>query len=228
MKTFHFREIAVAADNKELKMMRRFFLYVQFFLFLLVVGSASTAYSAETAGMPSYGKGPVELIVFTDYFCPPCAMIETDLEPAVLRLLAQGRVKVTFVDVPGHGKDSVLYAKYFLFAAQGAPGYKNAMHARNILFGLAKQNIVRTDAEIEKAFVAKKVAFKSYDLKPVFAELDKTIKQYKIKTTPTCILKYSEADARIYAGTVEIRDNLLPELQALYKKSKAVDKKSKR
>ena len=121
----------------------------------------------------------------------------------------------------------MLYARYFLYAAQGAPGYKNALRARNILFELAKQNIAKTDAEIEKTFVAKKIAFKSYDPKPVFAMLDKTIQQYKIKSTPTWLLKYSEADARVYVGPGEIRNNLLPELKALDTKSKAAGKKGK-
>ena len=56
-------------------MMRRFYLFVQLLSFILVVGNAAAAYSAETAGMPSYGKGPVELIVFSDYFVPTASRL---------------------------------------------------------------------------------------------------------------------------------------------------------
>lgn len=196
-----------------------FCLFVRLFLILVVFGNAAITYSAETATMPTYGRGPKELIVFTDYFCPPCMAIEKDLEPAIQKLLSRGRVKVIFVDVPGH-EYTALYAKYFLFSTQGAPGYKNVMHARNVLFALAKQNLAKTEAEIEKAFAAKGVAFKSFNPKPVYAEWNKILTRYKIKTTPTCILKYSEADTRIYTGTVEISNGLLPELKALGKNIK--------
>lgn len=226
MQTKHLRQPEKVIDDQRIETIRRrrssffFYRFILWLPLLVAFGSVAVTHGAETAAVPSYGKGPVELIVFTDYFCPPCAMIETDLGPAILKLMARGRVKVTFVDIPGHGKDSVLYAKYFLFSTQGAPGYKNAMHARDVLFDLARQNTVKTDAEVEQTFTAKGVAFKAFNTKPVYAEWDKAIKRYKIRTTPTCILKYSETNIRTYTGTVEIRNHLLPELKALAKNSK--------
>jgi len=181
--------------------------------------SANAAPGSDLADAPSYGKGPKELIVFSDYFCPPCMTIEADLEPAIQKLLAKGDVKVTFVDFPGH-QPTAMYAKYFLFAANGATGYKNAMLARNVLFTLSKQNLAKTDGEIEKAFTEQGVVFKPFNLKPVYAEWNKIIKKHKIKTTPTCILKLSEGDVRVYEGSVEIRNGLFPELEAPWRKSK--------
>ena len=55
---------------KEFIMMRRFYLLVQLFLFLFVIGTATAGYSAEAAGVPSYGKGPVELIIFFGLLLP--------------------------------------------------------------------------------------------------------------------------------------------------------------
>jgi protein-disulfide isomerase len=139
-------------------------------------------------------------------------LIEANLEPAIMKVLAEGDIKVTFVDMPFHPL-TPLYAKYFLFATRGAGGYKNAMHARNVLFGLSKQNMAKTEADIEKAFKAQGVAYKHFDVKPVLAEWEKIFKQYKIKSTPTCILIYSATGVRTYKGTNEIRNNLIPELE---------------
>lgn len=182
-------------------------------------GSVMPVDSADAQDIPSYGKGPRELIVFSDYFCPPCMTMEGDLEPAINKLLAKGDVKVTFVDYPGH-KPTGMYAKYFLFSTQGDPGYKNAMHARNVLFSLSKQNLAKTNEEIEKAFKAQGVVFKPFNPKPVFSAWEQMISKHKITTTPTCILKFSETDIRKYEGTVEIRNGLLPELENLGKKIK--------
>jgi hypothetical protein len=191
------------------------------YLFFSMTFSGATipVYGAEGSSVPSYGKGPKELIVFTDYFCPPCMTLEADLEPAINKLLTRGDVKVTFVDMPLH-KLTPMYAKYFLFATQGASGYKNAMHARSVLFMLSKQTLAKTEAEIEKAFTEQNVAFMPFDPKPVYSEWNQIIKAYKITTTPTCILKYSATDVRKFDGSIEIRNNLLPELEATGKKSK--------
>ncbi|MDQ5984459.1 MAG: hypothetical protein CSYNP_00154 [Syntrophus sp. SKADARSKE-3] len=182
-------------------------------LSLVMISAAVAPVFASDATVPSYGKGPRELIVFTDYWCPPCMMIEANLEPAIMKVLAQGDIKITFVDMPFHTL-TPLYAKYFLFATRGAGGYKNAMHARKVLFGLSKQNLAKTESDIENAFKAQGVAFKHFDVKPVFAEWEKIFNQYKIKSTPTCILINSATSIRTYKGTVEIRNNLIPELEA--------------
>jgi hypothetical protein len=190
------------------------------FMTVALAGWSSPAWGADTSAVPSYGKGPKELIVFSDYFCPPCMTIEADLEPAINKLLAKGDVKVTFVDFPGH-PPTAMYAKYFLYATQGAPGYKNAMRARTVLFTLSKQNLAKTEAEIEKAYIENGVAFKIFNPKPTYSEWNLIIKKHKIATTPTCVLKYSETDVRKYEGTTEIRNGLLPELEAQGKKNKS-------
>jgi len=187
------------------------------FLIASLPGIVPLATGADPSLIPSYGKGPVELIVFTDYFCPPCMTIEGDLEPAIKKLLQQGQVKVIFVDIPGH-KQTAMYAKYFLFATRGAAGHENAVQARNVLFGLSKQNLAKTEAEIEKAFQEKGVAFKPFDPKPVYGAWNLLMKKHKITDTPTCVLKYSETDVRKFVGSVEIRNGLLPELAAKGKK----------
>ena len=195
------------------------FLIVSILLLGMSFAGSTGADGADPTAIPSYGKGPRELIVFTDYFCPPCMAVEAELEPAIQKLLARGDVRVIFVDVPFHALTS-MYAKYFLFSTRGNAGYKNAMHARNVLFTLSKQNRAKTEAEIEKAFVEQGVAYKPFNPKPVYAAWNQLMKKHKITNTPTCILKQSETDVQRYVGTVEIREKLLPELAALGKKSR--------
>ena len=50
------------------------------FVVLTFSGSATPAYGAERPSAPSYGNVPYELIIFTDYFCPPCQSVESEME----------------------------------------------------------------------------------------------------------------------------------------------------
>ena len=170
-------------------------------------GSATPAYGAERSLVPSYGRGKYELIIFTDYFCPPCQLIESEIDPALVEFLSRGGLKVTFVDFPGH-KETPLYAKYFLYAARAGTDYKSALHVRRVLFSLAKKRSALTEEELKMEMTLQGVSFTPYDLTPVYPELNKLMGTYKIKSTPTCVIKYSNNDIRKYTGTFEIRNGL--------------------
>ncbi|HEX7627777.1 MAG TPA: hypothetical protein VF354_02510, partial [Candidatus Methanoperedens sp.] len=62
----------------------------------IVVGSGS----AQELNMPfpSYGTGPVEVRLYTDYFCPPCRAMEPDVEPLLRDLLKKNAIHLTLVD----------------------------------------------------------------------------------------------------------------------------------
>jgi protein-disulfide isomerase len=174
----------------------------------MVILSVTSFAVAEQSLVPSYGEGKYELFVFTDYFCPPCQGLEADMEPALKRLLATtGGVRVTFVDVPLH-QYSLLYIKYFLYAANAGAKNKDILRARNILFSLAKSNTVTTEDDLANALRKQRVAFKPYDLKNVFAALTEIVRKHNIRSTPTCIVKYSDTDVRKYTGGDEIKKGL--------------------
>lgn len=181
-------------------------------------GSATPAYAEERTFAPSYGKGSWELIIFTDYFCPPCQRAEADLKPVIEKLLSQGNIQITFVDFPGYPQTS-MYAKYFLYAAKADTGYKNSMMARDALFTLAIQNNIKTEAALGKAIKDKGIALKVFNHKLVFKEWKMMIDTYKITQTPTCILKYSNKYLRKFSDADEIHNELLPELKAMETKS---------
>jgi uncharacterized membrane protein/thiol-disulfide isomerase/thioredoxin len=182
-------------------------------------GSATPAYAADDTSIPSYGKGSWELIIFTDYFCPPCQSIEKDLEPELERLLARGDVKITFVDFPGH-KETALYAKYFLCAVAADKGYKNIMKARNILFSLASEKKIDQESALAAALKSKNIALKMIDPKPMYNQWSAMIKRFEIDQTPTCILRFSSAYSRKYVNSDRIHAELIPELQKRFPKGK--------
>jgi len=175
-------------------------------------GSATPAYADDHTSIPSFGKGSWELLIFTDYFCPPCQSVEKDLEPELERLLARGDVKITFVDFPGH-KETPLYAKYFLSAVAADKGYKNVIKARHILFSLAAEKKVDQEYALSAALKSKKIVLKMIDPKPIYSQWSAMIKRYEIDQTPTCILRFSSAYSRKYADSEHIRTELIPELQ---------------
>jgi protein-disulfide isomerase len=177
------------------------------FVVLTFSGSVTPAYGAAMPSAPSYGAGPRELVIFTDYFCPPCQSVESDMESYLNEFLSQGGVKVTFVDMPLHPL-TPLYAKYFLYIANAGGGYKEILHARRVLFALAVMNAAVTDEALAQKLQERGVAFKPYDTKPVFEIWNRMIKEFKANATPTCFVKYSNTDIRKYLGPDEMRKGL--------------------
>jgi hypothetical protein len=54
-------------------------------------GSVTPAYGQDVVpSVPSLGKGSYEVVLFADYFCPPCLRIDTKAEPLLKKLLATG------------------------------------------------------------------------------------------------------------------------------------------
>ncbi|MBE0557916.1 MAG: thioredoxin domain-containing protein [Proteobacteria bacterium] len=178
------------------------------FVILTFSGSATPAYGAEIPTAPSYGNGPYELIIFTDYFCPPCQSVESEMDMYLNEFLSKGGVKVTFVDMPFH-KLSPLYAKYFLYVVNAGGDYKEILNARKVLFELAIAKAAATDNALGQKLNQRGVAFTPYDPKPVYAVWNRTIKQFKADATPTCVVKYSGTDIRKYIGPDDIRKGLI-------------------
>ena len=186
-----------------------------FFLILTYSGSVVPAYGADKSAIPSYGHGTHEVLIFTDYFCPPCQDLEKELDLLLESLLTKGGVKITFVDMPIH-KPTAMYARYFLYAANGSNNYKDVIRARKTLFTLAQQNTVTTEEYLKEELKTQGIVLKPYDVKPVFSEYNRIIRKYKVTSTPTCILKYSESDHHRYRDLDEIRSGL-SKLQAIKK-----------
>lgn len=171
-------------------------------------GSVTPSFAqASTGTIPSLGKGHYEIIMFADYFCPPCYRIDTKAEPLLKELLATGKVKITFIDVPFH-KQTPLYAKYYLYAVTADTGVDSVLHVRNSLFEAAQLKKIQKEDALVAYLKEQKVFWKAIDEKPIFMIMSAIIKEHNIKNTPTCIIKYSKKDSKKFIGDEEIWNGL--------------------
>jgi thiol-disulfide isomerase/thioredoxin len=170
--------------------------------------SPAPAIDADKGNIPSYGNGLHEILIFSDYFCPPCQALEPKLEPVLDALYKQGNVKIRFVDTPMH-KETPLFAKFYLYAAKAAPDYRAAMRARKVLFTLAgKENGIWIDERIEEAFRKEKVAFTPFDFRTAQPELNRLIHEHRVDSTPTCVILSPGTKVQKSTGAGDIQKGL--------------------
>jgi len=176
------------------------------YLVILLTYSASVtpAYGQNAnRGIPSLGEGAIEVIMFADYFCPPCRQIDLKADPLFKELLATGRVKIMFVDVP-FSHETPTYAKYFLYAVNANSEAKSVLHVRKVLFDAAQVKRVQSEDALVAYLKEQKISWKVMDEKSIFPLLSNNIKQNKIDQTPTCVVRYSLTDGKKYVGKDEI------------------------
>ncbi len=177
------------------------------FITLTFSGSVTPAYGADKSPVPSFGKGPCQVIVFTDYFCPPCQGLEPNLEPMLEKIHAKGRAEIIFVDMPIY-KETPLYARYYLYAANAKGGFKDVMDARRALFSIARGKTVKDEESLAKALKEKGIPFKPYDPKPVFNAWNDMIRQHKVQGTPSCVINDCRAGISNHTGGDDIMQAL--------------------
>jgi thiol-disulfide isomerase/thioredoxin len=177
-------------------------------ILLTFSGSVTPAYGqVQQPAVPSLGQGACDVTVFSDYFCPPCRQIDAKAEPLFKELLATGQVRITFVDVP-FNRATPVYAKYYLYAANADGGVETILRVRKLLFDAAQVSRIKTESALVDYLKEKAVLWKATDEKAVFPMLTAIIKENKIDTTPTCVIKYAATDIRTFIGTNEIWNGL--------------------
>jgi thiol:disulfide interchange protein DsbA len=177
-------------------------------LFGLLAALAPQVSTAAEEGVPSFGRGPQEVLVFSDYFCPPCRELESRLAPVLDAFYKQGNVKIRFVDTPMH-RETPLFAKFYLFAVRANPDYRAAVRTRQVLFALAgKENVFWMDERIEEAFRKEKIAFTPFDFRTAQPELNRLIREYRVDSTPTCVVVPPGEKPRRYTGANDILNGL--------------------
>jgi thiol-disulfide isomerase/thioredoxin len=171
-------------------------------------GTVTPAYGFDSTGsIPSLGKGPYEVVVFADYFCPPCKRIDIKAEPLLKELLATNKVKITFIDVPFHSATPI-YAKYYLYAANASPDVNSILHVRKILFEAAQTKNIQKENALVDFLKEEKILWKKLDEKSIFPMLSNVIKENNIDQTPICMIKYSAKDVKKYIGDESIWNGL--------------------
>lgn len=174
------------------------------FVLLTFSGSVTPVYGQDSVpSVPSLGRGQHEIVIFADYFCPPCRRIDTKAEPLLKELLATKKVKITFVDVPFHPATTI-YAKYYLYAANADSTAENILHVRKVLFDAAQDKKIQKEDALISHLKEQKISWKILDEKQIFPMLSAMIKENNIKATPTCIIRYSAKDVKTFVGDDEI------------------------
>ena len=171
-------------------------------------GSVTPAYGFDSTGsIPSLGKGPYEVVIFADYFCPPCKRIDIKAEPLLKELLSTNKVKIMFIDVPFHSATPI-YAKYYLYAANASPDVNSILHVRKILFEAAQTKSIQKENALVDFLKEQNILWKKLDEKSIFPMLSNIIKENNIDQTPICMIKYSAKDVKKYIGDEEIWNGL--------------------
>jgi protein-disulfide isomerase len=134
----------------------------------------------------TFGKGKIEVRLYSDYFCSACKTVEPNIEYLIADLVKRNVITITFIDTPLH-KQSALYSRYFLYILNVKKEISHALKARSVLFEAAHQNI--TDKEKLEAYLESKgMKFKLFDPQPVFKTLQQYLAIDRIRATPTCIV----------------------------------------
>jgi thiol-disulfide isomerase/thioredoxin len=155
---------------------------------MLSLLSASGLYAqGQGVPFPQYGKGPIQVRIYTDYFCPPCRAMEPSVEPILQDLLKQNAITLTLIDVPYHHL-TPLYAKYFLYAMKKKNDSDHAFRVRNVLITATADRNMTTEARIEKLFNSEGIPYTAFEARSVFDRYNDLIKEDKIQATPTCVI----------------------------------------
>jgi uncharacterized membrane protein len=200
-----------------------FFFLVMFFLLarhlkkwviilLIAAGLLFTSFTFNGSIIPSYGEesypqfgadsARVEIIVYSDYFCPHCRKIDGQVNVMLEKL--KDRAKIRFVDVPLHA-GSLEYAEVFLYAwFVSGNKLRTAVEVRKLLFEAA---LKKTDeAGVIALLKSKGISVKSdrERARSIFRSFyNKSLKTDKVNATPAVVIIKS-GKRKKYEGGKEI------------------------
>lgn len=164
---------------------------VVFGLLALIIAGLIVAADGSAEGLnspfPSYGSGPVEVRIYSDYFCLPCRTMEPVVEPILKDLLTKNAIRLTLVDTPLH-PHTALFARLFLYALKKNNDVNNAFRVRQILFDASMNEAVSTQGQIETIFREKGIPYEVFDPKPLFEGYSALLREDSIKSTPSCVI----------------------------------------
>jgi protein-disulfide isomerase len=160
---------------------------------------------ADEVLVPTFGKGKIQVRIYTDYFCGPCTRLEPKMEQLLPKLVKKDKISVTFIDTPIHAH-TMLYARYFLYILKEKNDFKYILRTRGILFEAAKSGINEKE-KLEDYLQKRNIRFRSFDTKPTYAALNAFLAQDQVASTPTCVI-YDGDRKGVYKGEVEITQAL--------------------
>jgi thiol:disulfide interchange protein DsbA len=174
---------------------------------LIVAGSGSAA--EQNQAFPLYGSGPIEVRIYSDYFCPPCRWMEPDVEPLLNDLLKKNAIRLILVDAPFNPL-TPLFARNFLYALNKNNEPEHAFRVRKVLQNAAASRDIASQEQMEALLREKKIAYSILDPKPAFDRYNALLKEDKITATPACVI-IKNRQKKIFVGM----DDILEALKAL-------------
>ncbi|MDA8123729.1 MAG: thioredoxin domain-containing protein [Deltaproteobacteria bacterium] len=152
-----------------------------------VIAMGGGAAEGADKPFPAFGSGPVEVRLYTDYFCPPCRALEPLVEPILKEMLKKNQIRLTLVDVP-NTPNSPFYARRFLYALKAKHSLEQAFLVRNTLIEASLSEDGKKPDRLEGIFKAKGIPYEVFDLKPLFARYNALLTEDGIDRTPTCVI----------------------------------------
>jgi protein-disulfide isomerase len=156
-------------------------------IMLLILLPAGLYAKEQKMPFPKYGTGPIQVRIYTDYFCPPCRAMEPMVEPILHDLLKRNAITLTLIDVPYH-RLTPLYAKYFLYALKTKNDPDHAFHIRNALIAATADKNMTTEKHIEELLKSKGIPYTVFEARPALDRYNALIKEDNINATPTCAI----------------------------------------
>ena len=175
------------------------FLSVLMAVFFVPDGGADGFSENTEAVFPEFGKGPVAVRMYSNYFCGPCRAMEPDLEPVLRELVENEQIRVTFIDIPT--PRSMPYVHYFLYALNENAAMEHALKIRGILFDLAGKGGGAED--IRRALAEKDIGYQPRDLTGIFEKFNELLQADAVRSTPTVVIE-DGAEIRMHTGRADI------------------------
>jgi hypothetical protein len=179
---------------------------------LIAAGMLFTSFTFSGSIIPSYGeevypqfgsdRAQVEIIVYSDYFCPHCRNIDGQVNAMLGKL--KDRARIRFVDVPLH-PGSLEYAEVFLYAwFVSGNNLGNAVNVRELLFDAA---VKKTDqAGVIALLKSKGITVKAdrEKARAIFRGFyNQSMKTNKVSATPAIVI-VKGGESKKYVGGKDI------------------------
>lgn len=175
-------------------------------VFVTSVSYADDRMEKNDGFFPSFGSGPLEVRMYTEYFCGPCRDMKPHVDPILRELIEKKRIRLTFIDIPM--PRSVPYIHYFLYAINENNAIEYAFKVRGLLFDLAGKGGNAED--IRQAFKEQDIGYAPYNLNTFLARLNVLLQADSVRRTPTAVICDGHTTNR-YEGQA----NILAALEAI-------------
>jgi thiol:disulfide interchange protein DsbA len=166
-------------------------------------GSNNLVFAEEM--YPSFGKGNVEVRMYSNYFCGPCFRLKPQIEPLLDTLVKRNRIRLLFIDMP-FDKKSWEYNRYYLYAVREDPSFENALRFRVVLFEAADAGI-KTEKDLQLYLQRLGREPTASDISSELRAARQYIRDDGITSTPTVVIE-KDGTTHVYKGIERIIEAL--------------------